>query len=193
MSTRQRINPEGWPVLSGMSITFSTNLPRPDGTTESPCLCAQMGEGFLRMMRGEDSVEIRADLAKQAEPACPFCRGTGVENTPVESPHTLNLANDNAERLLTALGLPADYGTCSIADARRAVVRARNTNHAHLVRADKTVYGAPCVQSDGTVAMRPVRVRSAGLSLEGLVERIDRFETFVKGAAAAGATDIRWG
>lgn len=176
-----------------MSITFSTDLPRPEGTRETPCLCAQMGEGFLSMMRGEDSAEIRADLARQAEPTCPFCRGTGVENTPVESSHTLNLANDNAQRLLSALGLSADYGKCSIADARRAVVSARNRNQAHLVREDATVYGAPCVQTDGTVAMRPVRVRSAGLSRQGLAERIDRFETFVRGAAAAGATQISWG
>lgn len=176
-----------------MSVTFSTNLPRPEGTTESPCLCAQMGEGFVRMMRGEDSPEIRADLAKQAEPSCPFCRGTGVEDAPVESPHTLNLANDNAERLLTALGLPTDYGQCSIADARRALVRARNTNLARLVREERTVYGAPCVRDDGTVAMRPVRLYSAGLSVEGLAERVCRFETFLQGAAAAGATEIRWG
>lgn len=176
-----------------MSITFSTDLPRPKGTVESPCICAQMGEGFTRMMRGEDSAEIRADLAQQAEPSCPLCQGTGVENTPVESTHTLNLANDNAARLLTALGLSPDYGQCSIADARRALLRARNRSHAYLVREDQTLYGAPCAQADGTVAMRPVRGFSAGLSLEALVERIGRFEAFVKGAAAAGATTITWG
>jgi hypothetical protein len=152
-----------------------------------------MGEGFMAMMRGQDSAEARADLAKQADPSCPFCSGTGVENVPVMTPHMLDLANDNAERLLTALGLSPDYGQCSIADARRALVRARNTSLGHLTRATEIVHGAPRVQSNGTVEMRPVRVHSAGLSVEGLVERIDRFEAFVKSAAAAGATQISWG
>jgi hypothetical protein len=176
-----------------MGITFSTNLPPPEGTVEVPCLCAQMGDGFILMMRGQDSIEVRADLAKQADPRCMSCGGTGVENTPVESPHHLDLCLDNARRLLAALGLAQDFGQCPVADARRALVRARNMNLGNLVRAEETTYGGPRVQEDGTVAMRPIRSHSAGLSVEGLVERIDRFESFVRSAVAAGATEIHWG
>jgi hypothetical protein len=144
------------------------------------------------MMRGEDSAEIRADLAQQADPTCLRCSGTGVELVPVESPHKLDLNMGNGPALLAALGWSGQYGECPIADARRALLRARNTDLSHLVRADETAYGAPRVQDDGTVAMRPVRCHSRGLTLDGLLERIARFESFVQNAAAAGATEIRW-
>lgn len=176
-----------------MSITFSTNLPRPEGTTVSPCLCAQMGLGFVRMMNGDDSAETRADLAREANPSCSQCAGTGVELVPMESPHQLNINLDNGMRLLAALGLPhEEHGTCSIADARRAVMRARNTNLGYLVRGEETLYGEPRRHADGTVEMRPVRVCSVGLSFDGLNDRISRSEAFVNGADAAGATQIHW-
>jgi hypothetical protein len=102
-----------------MSITFATDLPHPPGTVESPCLCAQMAAGFVSMMRGWDDAEVRASVAAGADSACPSCRGSGVEHVPKEDPLSLNLANDNAFRLLALLGLPvAPAGECTIAEAR---------------------------------------------------------------------------
>lgn len=176
-----------------MGITFSTDLPRPTGTYETPCLCAQMGEGFGRMMRGDDSPDVRANLAENADPACVLCTGTGVEHMPLPAPHTLDFCLDNGRRLLAALGLSEGDGQCAIADARRALLRARNTDLGYLVRADETAYGAPRVQDDGAIELRPLRLYSRGLSLEGLYDRIARFEAFVNDAAIAGATQVHWG
>jgi hypothetical protein len=140
-----------------MSVTFATELPGPPGTDDSPCLCAQMTTGFASMMRGHDTPEVRASLATGADPACPSC-GSGVERVPRGDPLRLNLANDNALRLLALLGLPmAPAGECTIAEARRALLRARNVDLGNYVREDEVVHGAARERADGAVELRPVR------------------------------------
>ncbi len=108
----------------------------------------------------------------------------------------LNLANANARALLAALGLETDEylcGQCTVAEARRAVMRARNTNLSHLERAEERRYGAPRRREDGSVEMRPLRVLAYGLSADGLLERVARFERLVAHAAELGAAEIYWG
>jgi hypothetical protein len=127
-----------------MTITFATDLPPPQRTESSPCLCAQMTTGFVSMMRGHDGPGVQANLAAGADRACPSCQGSGVERVPRENPLSLNLANDNAHRLLSLLGLPvAPTGECTIAEARRAVLRARNVKVGSYAREDQVVHGAP--------------------------------------------------
>jgi hypothetical protein len=168
-----------------MTITFATDLPGPQGTEESPCLCAQMTTGFASMMRGHDSAEVRANLAAGADPACPSCRGSGVESVPRESPLSLNLANDNAFRLLALLGLPvAPTGECTIAEARSALLRARNGRVDRYVRAHEVVHGAPSGRGDGAVELRPVRAWIGGLSVERMAGYVERLEALVRSGAA---------
>jgi len=175
-----------------MGITFSTDLAAPEGTTESPCLCAQMTAAFLSMMRGEDSDEIRAELAREARPDCPQCEGKGVEREPVRSPHRLDM-NLHGFNVLRALGLAAEpYGQCTIAEARRALLRARNQDVRHLLSEDEVHYGAACEREDGAIELRPVRGHSKGLSRDDLARRVSAFEAFVRQAADAGAQVIHW-
>lgn len=176
-----------------MSITFATDLPHPPGTVESPCLCAQMATGFASMMRGRDDAQVRASLAAGADAACPSCHGSGVEHVPRENPLSLNLANDNAFRLLAALGLPvAPSGECSIAEARRALLSARNVELGSYVREENVLHGAAREREDGVIELRPILVWSRGLSVDRLAGYLDRLEVLVRDGAAAGATKIVW-
>jgi hypothetical protein len=176
-----------------MTITFATDLPRPQGTEESPCLCAQMTTGFASMMRGHDGVEVRANLAAGAAPACPSCHGSGVESVPQEDPLSLNLANDNGFRLLALLGLPVTpTGECTIAEARRALLRARNGRVDCYAREDEVVHGALSGRGDGAVELRPVRAWIRGLSVERLAGYVNRLDALVRRGGVAGATRIVW-
>ncbi len=176
-----------------MSITFMTNLPGPRGTEDAPCLCAQMTAGFASMMRGLDTPAVRASLATGADPACPSCRGAGLERVPRENPICLNLANHNAFRLLALLGLPvAPAGECTIAEARRAILRARNVKVSSYVREDEVVHGAPREREDGAVELRPIRTWIRGLSVEGLAGYVERLDVMVRNGGEAGATKIVW-
>jgi hypothetical protein len=175
-----------------MSLDFSTDLRAPRETVESPCLCAQMCEAWGRMYHGGASDEIRAELAREADSGCPHCRGTGIEMVPVESPHSLN-TNLYGYSMLRALGLPAEQsGECTIAEARRGLLRARNTDLGHLVEEEETTYGRPCADENGAIQLRPLRSHTRGLSLEDLDRRLNDFSAFVEGAAEAGATQIFW-
>lgn len=176
-----------------MSVTFATDLPGPRGTDDSPCLCAQMTAGFASMMRGHDTPEVRANLGTGALPACPSCGGSGVERVPREDSLRLNLANDNAFLVLALLGLPvAPAGECTIAEARRALLRARNRRVDRYAREDEVVHGAPCEREDGAVELRPIRVWVRGLSVDRLAGYVERLDTLVRDGAAAGATKIVW-
>jgi hypothetical protein len=176
-----------------MTITFATDLPRPPGTVESPCLCAQMTAGFVSMMRGLDTPEVRAGLAEGAAPACASCRGSGVERVPRENPLTLNLANDNAFRLLALLGLPvAPAGKSTLAEARRALLRARNGRVDHYAREDEVVHGTPSEREDGTVELRPVRAWIRGLGVDRLAGYVDQLEALVQSAGKRGAKELVW-
>jgi hypothetical protein len=176
-----------------MTITFATDLPGPTDTDDSPCLCAQMTAGFALMMRGLDSRAVRAHLAAGALPGCPSCGGSGVERVPREDSPCLNLANDNAFRLLALLGLPvAPAGECTIAEARRALLRARNGKVGNYVRQDEVVHGAPCEREDGTIELRPIRVWIGGLSVERLTAYVDRLEAVVQDGGERGAKKLVW-
>lgn len=175
-----------------MSFDFSTDLGGPTGTVESPCLCAQLCNAWGLMYHGETSAEIRAELAREARSDCPNCNGSGVEMVPVESPHALNM-NQYGYRVLRALGLPAEScGQCTIAEARRGLLRALNTDLGHLLEDEEVIYGRPRAGENGAIELRPVRSFSKGLSREGLDRRIAAFRTFVQNAADAGATRIFW-
>jgi len=176
-----------------MSITFATDLPGPPGTDDSPCLCAQMTLGFVSMMRGLDTPAVRANLATGADAGCPSCGGAGVERVPRENPLCLNLANDNAFRLLALLGLPVTpLGECSIAHARRALLRARNVDLGNHVRDDEVVQGTPCEREDGTVELRPIRAWIRGLSVDRLAGYVERLDAVVRTGEAARATKLVW-
>lgn len=176
-----------------MSVTFLSNAPGDKIRKTEPCLCTQMCGAFSAMMRGEDSPEIRASLRAEANPHCYMCHGEGVEVVTTSTAPELNLCNDNAKRLLAALGLDDIYGEISLPEARRAIIRAKNTNLEDLVRNEVVEYGTPRDNYDGTVEMRPLRYHSAPLTLEGLQERIERFAAFVEDSAKLGATQIYWG
>lgn len=176
-----------------MTITFATDVPCHRGTESSPCLCAQMTAGFVSMMRGHDNPEIRADLAAGADRTCPSCQGSGVESVMREDPLSLNVANDNALRLLALLGLPVEpVGECPIAEASRAILRARNVKASSYVREDETVHGAPSERGDGAVELRPIRAWIRGLSVNRLTGYVERLDVLVRKGGEAGATKIVW-
>jgi hypothetical protein len=145
------------------------------------------------MVRGEAaSDELRAELRVAADPGCRQCSGSGMELEPIESPHSLQLGMYGL-RVLRALGFSGEpYGQCTIADAKRGLLRARNTDLGHLLEEDEIGYGRPCADGEGAIELRPVRRHLRGLSREDLIRRIDDFGTFVQRAAAAGATTIFW-
>jgi hypothetical protein len=181
-----------------MSTSFTNDLPRAEKAMESaPCLCAQMVEAFSRMFHGEDNAEIRSDLAREARGDCPSCHGTGVEEVPAEiydRTLSLNFATGNALPLLGALGLPREpYGECTIAEAKRALLRASNVSLESYTRATEIHYGAPCEQDDGTIELKPVRLHIKGLSVQDLARRVAEFAAFVRASAEAGASKILWG
>lgn len=112
--------------------------------------------------------------------------------TTVDGPQ-LNWANDNAWRLLRALGLAAETtGEATMPEARRAVMRARaRTDLSGFARAEERTYGQPC-EREGVVELRPVRSFGPALGEEDVRARIEQFARFVEAAEAAGATLIRW-
>lgn len=109
-----------------MGYTFSANiLDASIWHKDEPCLCAQNAECFSEALH-EMQLNHRTELATVAWSKCPSCNGSGVETVSVSDAPCLNLANDNAGRLLSVLGLPAVYmGEVSIPGARRALMRAR--------------------------------------------------------------------
>lgn len=103
-----------------------------------------------------------------------------------EDGDTLNLNNANGAALLDAMGLLKDAryldGECTIAEARRGVIRARNRSLAQWARA-----------ASNSKPPGRVHVFSPAFDEEDLEERIDRFSKLVETNATAGATVIRWG
>jgi hypothetical protein len=103
-----------------------------------------------------------------------------------------NWANGNARFLLPILGLPYDpetgelEGRVSIAEARRAAIRARNAGDRRVAsNVRPTVeYGGP---GTGTC-----RVVECGIDEAGIRYRLDAFAEFVGKAVAAGARAIYW-
>jgi hypothetical protein len=103
-----------------------------------------------------------------------------------------NWANGNARILLPMLGLPYDPvtgyldGAVTIAEARRAAIRARNAGDLRVrcgVR-ETVEFGGP---GTGTC-----RVVECGLDESGIRYRLDAFADFVERAVAAGAKAVYW-
>jgi len=178
-----------------MSITFSANISDPNTHSVSePCLCAQMAESFSAAMDGDFSDAVKADLQGNAQDGCPWCKGTGVETRTQDDRPELNLANDNAKRILAVLNIPFDHcGEITIPEARRAVLRALNSSGAEaLERPEEAVYGRPRAQEDGSVALRPLRSYSPPLTTDDILSRVRRFSALIEEAANRGATCIYW-
>lgn len=115
-----------------------------------------------------------------------------------DDPRNLSVAGGNFAALSALLGLVSDDGECgdmTIAEARRAVMRARATFERKapgLVREPSTEYGAPRTREDGSIELRPVRAVSGGLDLARLEGYVERFDALVQGLEARGATRIAW-
>jgi len=124
-----------------------------------------------------------------------------VELPPPFDGYGLNLCNANARALLGLLRLPLGdetYGDLSgqvtIAEARRAVIRARASfeRRAELfTRATEREMGA-FSQDDGTTRIGE-RFVAMGIDEDYLDKRLSEFGRFVEAAAEAGADHICWG
>ncbi len=178
-----------------MSITFSSDATLETLTTKvEACLCAQGSESWTMDLEGA-SDEVLGDLRAHANPACPFCKGTGVENREESDKPYVNWCNENACTMLKVLGLRgSEGGHASIAEARRAVMRATSRSDlSAYARPDECLYGRPRADEDGAIELRPIRMVSMGLDAEAIEERVAQFAKFVEESARRGATHIWWG
>ena len=95
----------------------------------------------------------------------------------------MNLANGNAALLCAAFGIEPPnepyMGSLTIPEARRALIRARNTEP-ELRPASDTKRPGFC------------RVIVQGVDAERMASYLTRFERLVEAAAAAGADRIEW-
>lgn len=163
-----------------MSVTFKADLPDEGLPVLEPCLCTQMDEHFSQWMQygaGEPSV-----MQAAADPGCYMCKGTGVERYSRPTLPELNLANANAEALFNAMGIKKDYwyGEMTVVEARRGVVRARNTRiNVPPKPAWSAVFGGP-------------RIIGGEITEESILERVNRFAHFVDTVSKLGAKKITW-
>lgn len=179
-----------------MSITFTSNATEFDTfTDESPCLCVQGADSFIAAMDGDLSDPVRADLKANAEPTCHICKGSGIEVNELDDRPSLNLSNANARVILRTLGIaPDDCGDLPIADARRALMRARSRGDlSPFARPEEAVHGRPRAREDGSIELRPLRLWGAALDADGIQDRIERFARLVEESASRKATLIMWG
>jgi hypothetical protein len=116
-------------------------------------------------------------------------------------PRNFALNEGNACALWPLLGLPLEdgqvppRGEVGVAEARHALAKARATlvRDAPLhVRPTTYEHGAPRVQEDGTIALRPLRAVWLGLDEDDVADRFERFAQFVEAIAERGATHIAW-
>jgi hypothetical protein len=120
------------------------------------------------------------------------------ENENEEEP-SLNLSSANGRALLEFLGLEPGDGPCgevSLPEMRRAIFRAVNTFDRSVkghTRESTVEYGAPRVNDDGTVELRPARFIECGLDESYFAQRLSQLATLVETYAAHGATHINWG
>ncbi len=177
-----------------MSITFHTNGPYVEVMRNEPCLCAQAvhWEIWGQAMDGDFNPLVRAALADQAYDGCPCCKGSGIDIVPhIERPE-VNLANENAFIILSALGLePSPNGSISFPELRRAVIRAKNTDLSKFVREPEVQY-APVSSSeeDSNVVYLQSRMRiyDKGVDKEYITTTIDRIFDLIK----SGGTVVTW-
>jgi hypothetical protein len=103
-----------------------------------------------------------------------------------EDPDFLSLNLGNGAAVLGLLALPCEdgYGECTLPEARRAIILARNTYTSRAVR----------FMREGSDTQEPghARVISGGLDVQGLAQRVRRFERFVDAVEKLGAVGIYW-
>jgi len=109
-----------------------------------------------------------------------------------------NWHNGGARAVLDLLGLASPYlaGECTIANARRAVIRARATfarKAPQLTQEPQVIHGRPRERQDGTVELRPVRAVIGGIDEASLVRRLEQFADLTERAAERGAEVLTWG
>lgn len=180
-----------------MSVTFISDAPAKETIRSDACICSQGAPHWTYPCDHIDA--IRAELREYANPRCPLCGGSGVEDEKVSDRPEINWNQGNAFCLFRALGLPVaegehePYGELTIPEARRAIMRARGRGDlAPFTRQEETLYGAPRADETGVVELHPLRAQTTGLSEEGVEGRISQFEQFVAESASRGATLIRW-
>ena len=83
-------------------------------------------------------------------------------------------------------------GECTIAEARSALLRARNGRVDRYVREHEVVHGAPSGRGDGAVELRPIRAWIRGLSVERLAGYVERLEALVRSGGTASASRLLW-
>ena len=114
----------------------------------------------------------------------------------LDDPQLINWSNGNAAILFELLGLGrSSFGEAPMPEMRRAIVRARATigsRGPRFERPEIVTYGPPRENADGTIELRPMRVWSTGLDVEGMRVRLDAFERAIHELARRGATHITW-
>jgi hypothetical protein len=180
-----------------MGIQFTSNAPANETEHPEVCICSQMAPGWCYPCDHIDS--IRDELREYADPHCPLCGGSGVDNEKVSDLPEIDWNQGNALSLFLVLGLPVEdglpvpYGEMTLPEARRAIMRARGRGDLlPYAREEETQYGAPREGEGGVVELRPLRSFCQGLPVEGVKRRLNQFEQFVSESAARGATQIRW-
>lgn len=94
-----------------MSVTFHSNVA--DKTTKeqaTPCLCSQMADSFCAAMNGDFSDGVKADLKANADPACSWCKGSGVETQQESDAPSTSASSRHLLKRLLLVGLPPSPG-----------------------------------------------------------------------------------
>ena len=175
-----------------MAMVFDTDLDFAN-TPRVSCSCAQLMPRFDEVLAVEAEErelpdELVAHVREHAFPGCACCGGSGLIEG--DRPHASFVQVNSA--VLGALGFTTDRGECTIPEARRALLRARNRRLAPFVVPGEVEHGAPRVHENGVVELRPVRFTSFEVDEDRLARMVDRIGEMVERLAAAGATKVRW-
>jgi hypothetical protein len=159
-----------------MSVSFIVDSDTPRTSKVEPCLCAQMSPAWSDIFHGEsdDWASLRAD----ADPSCARCAGSGAERVEYDERPQVNLANENAAIVASALGIDLDggIGSMELATLRRGLVRARNV----------------AVPAEFRAGIAKGRLIMAGFSRDDLTAVLARLDGLVRDAQRLGATRIVW-
>lgn len=177
-----------------MSVSFFSDAAFRTWATREPCLCAQGAPSFAEALLGGVTPAVEGDLPVDASPDCPWCDGTGVEEVEQDDAPVLCWSNDNALVLLRVLEVEAARDGLTLAEARRAVMRARSCRDLSVfARGDEVVHSQPRDLGDGIVELHPVRGWSRGLDADDIWARVEAFAEFVEEVGRRGGTRIWWG
>jgi len=171
-----------------MSITFWTDRQPEMKTEKLCCLCAQMAPGWSMVPPEGD--KALADLRVYADPSCPFCHGSGIEENMVPVDPQPNMSNDNAMLVLSALHLSGYYGEVSLPSFRRACVRALALNKFETRDCSEGYDKAHVV--DGEIRRGCHYIRW-GLDAENIRLRIRILLIYASVEASKGAKTLMWG